>query len=358
MRSSTSNSKRPGPLARGVAAFGLAFALLSAGGFLAGRFYPSLGWQGSLPPVPPNDRYVITEAYSDSATDLYTLYYNIGSAMDAARKADILIVGNSKPFFAFRNPALLEFSRRTSWKVFNLAMPCGSDLNSARALIERFHLRPQVLIVAENHFFNPVVSPYDRDTMAMGPLRARFLVFEENIAWPFRATLHRFFPRFDLGRLFGPEPVVLYRSLQNGCLSMENFSHYPVPVGEKDPVEEKLSAEEFKIAMEFRKQMESQGTRILLTSIPCGTDEADHLDRWVSDPEKRRVIAKAEETYEKADQAAARLGLPCLEPEVKGLFTFDGRHLDGKSAEKFTAVFWGDFLKLSMVKDLRPSSGP
>jgi hypothetical protein len=351
MPSSTSNSKRAGRSWRIGLVFCSAFLGLAVLGLEIGHRYPSSCWRGGLPPFSKEDEYIVSEAYTDRSNDLYSYYYDIGSVMAEVKKAEILIVGDSMPFFAFRNPTLLDFGKRTDLRIYSLAMEYGGGINLAGPLIRRHHLRPRLLIVSGNHFFSSGSNPYDRETVRMGAWRARSMVVQGDISWAFRRWMHPLFPRFSFGKMFGAAPVVLYRSRQNGCLSMENFVHSRVPVSEKSTAQEVLTEEEMSIAMDFKREMEAQGTQILLTSIPYGTDELDRLERWVPDPERRRLIANAVQPYQRIDRAAAQMGLPCLVPSVWGLFTFDGRHLDEESAEKFSTAFLKELMGSNHFKE-------
>jgi hypothetical protein len=301
---------------------------------------PAQCWKADLPPIVTNDPYVILETYTDQAPDLYREYYGIGPAIEKAREADILIVGNSKPYFGFQNHAVQEFEKKTGHRVYNLSIPNGDKLAMTQKLIERHHLRPALLIVNENHFFGPGVSPYTEETLRMGYLQALSRIFEIDSSWFFRSHLHHWLPRLGLGKLFGPIPIVTCRSLYNGCLCMENFEKSLVPVADKRFSEEELTIEEFNNAMAFKKEMEDQGTQMVLTSVPYGTDDVDHLDKWIKDPERRKWIAQAVSGYERIDQMAKKLGLPCITTRDEGLFTFDGIHLDEPSAEKFANSFF------------------
>jgi hypothetical protein len=222
----------------------------------------------------------------------------------------------------------------------------------ARHYIEHFHLSPSVLIINENHFFTSGLSPYGDETIKMGYWQALTRIVEHDISWFLRVQSHQFFPRFGLGKIYGSVPVVEYRSIQTGCLVMENFKEDLVPAAVRDSGEEVLSVEELQTAVKFKKEMEARGIKIILTSVPYGTDEMKDLGRWIKDPEERMLVSGAEEPYEKVDLAAKRLKIPLIEIGSKDLETFDGRHLDEKSGLAFTRLFFDQFLKRPEVKTL------
>ncbi len=350
MRSSISNSKF-NRIRNALIVFGITFAICAVMGLAFQQRHPSEAWKGTLPAVDPNDNYLVMEAYNDQAFDLYQLYYGIGDSIQAAQKADVLILGNSKPFFAFRNEAVKAFTQKTGIRVFNLAGSYGDNLALAKAFIHQYHLSPKILVINENHFFSTALSPYGKETIEMGYWQALVKTMEHHLSWFIRFHLHQVFPRFALGKIYGSTPVVEYRSTRTGCLALENFmqdyAESLVPVAHQRVTEETLTPTELKIALEFKKEMAAQGTQIILTSVPYGTDDMDHLDQWVRDPERRILVAKAEEPYEKVDVTAKTLALPLITVDSTGMVTFDGRHLDEASALRFTHLFFDKFLKSS-----------
>ena len=98
--------------------------------------------------------------------------------------------------------------------------------------------------------------------------------------------------------------------------------------------------------------MADRGIQIILTSVPYGTDDLGRLDQWIKDPEKRILVSNAVEPYERIDHTAQLLGLPLVVPAGAGLFVFDGRHLDEKSASKYAGLFFSEFLQRPEVQAL------
>ena len=78
----------------------------------------------------------------------------------------------------------------------------------------------------------------------------------------------------------------------------------------------------------------------------------DHLEKWIADPERRALVGLAEEPYEKIDEAARQLRLPLIAVNSTGMVTFDGRHLDEKSASQFMKLFFEQFFKRPEVQSL------
>ncbi len=357
MRSSISNSNRHS-IRNAVIAFAVTFFICAGLGLLFHHYFPLESWIGNLPALDKGDGYMVMEADSDQAFDLYAMYYGIENSTREAQKADVLILGNSKPFFAFRNEPVKAFTEKTEIRVFNLSVPYGDGLAMARAFIDRLRLSPSIIVINENHFFGSKFSPYGEETLKMGYCQAFLKVVEHNISWFLRSHLHRLFPRMGLGKIYGADPVVAYRSVQTGCLVSGNFDENPVPVASHGYGQETLSPDEFKNAGRFIQEMKSRGIKIILTSVPYGTDETGRLDRWIKNDEKRMLISKAEEPYQNVEAAARLLGLPLIVVKPDEMETFDGRHLDEKSGLQFARLFFNEFLKRPEVKALLNSRKP
>ena len=231
---------------------------------------------------------MVMEADSDQAFSIFTrCTTELKIPPEKAQKADVLILGNSKPFFAFRNEPVKAFTEKTEIRVFNLSVPYGDGLAMARALLDRLRLSPSIIVINENHFFGSKFFALWRETLKMGYCQAFLKVVEHNISWFLRSHLHRLFPRMGLGKIYGADPVVAYRSVQTGCLVSGNFDENPVPVASHGYGQETLSPDEFKNAGRFIQEMKSRGIKIILTSVPYGTDETGRLDRWIKNDEKK-----------------------------------------------------------------------
>ncbi len=349
MRSFISNSD-PRPLGKAMLAFGLTLLICIVAGLLGTSRFSGEAWNGKMPTPCTDDPYMVMEAFSDEAYDLYSMYYDIGELMKRAKKADVLILGSSHPFFAFRNKAVHKAANKTGIAFLGLCL--GPDWAMDEYLIDHYHLSPSIIIIDENHFFGNIDSGYRDETVQLGYLRAFLKVKESEMTWFLKPILHRIFPRFGLGKIYGSVPVVMYRSVKTGCLDVENFEQNLVPVARHAVGEELLEPYELNNALQFVKDMRERGIQIILTSVPYSTDELNHLDKWVKDPEKRIMISLAEGHYTRVDLTARALGLPLIEVDPDGMFTLDGRHLDEKSGMKFSQLFFDQFLKRPEVQAL------
>src|ERR1700679_2888414 len=73
--------------------FSMAFVIFIALGEIGYSYLPvRSAWHGDIV-EPPNDKYIIAEAYSDHSDAYDMLYYGIGDALQNAKQADILLLG-------------------------------------------------------------------------------------------------------------------------------------------------------------------------------------------------------------------------------------------------------------------------
>jgi hypothetical protein len=347
-----------------LAVFAGAFlVLVLAGGFAAGRMGTGRVWRGEMAPFP--EKGCILNQIDSDHFDVYDeLYYGIGPAVENARKADILLLGNSRVLFAFRAPSVRAFEARTGLRVFNLCFPANDGLVMAWEAIRRNGLRPAVVVVNENQFFNRGISPYGVETLQEGRWGAFSRVAEDRMSWDSQLALHRILPRFGFGNFYPAVPAVTYQSSLDGCLLFENFSRSrrSYPIRETGALDEP-SAGEAELAEKFKAFLESRGARMVLTDIPY---DMETYVREGGAPEGMGALYLAPENlkpFRKAVKLSRETGVPLVEPSLEGLRTLDGSHLTAESAERFARGFFGLFGKLEDVRRLegqgrRPTSAP
>jgi hypothetical protein len=353
MRSSISNFK-PGHSRRRLGSALGAFAVTFALALLAGFFLPTgpdRAWRGENLGIPSDVDYVINETDSDHFDIYDCLYYGIGGAVERARKADVLLLGNSRVLFAFRSAKVEESLAETGVKLFNLCFPANDGMVMAWETLLRHDLRPAVVVVNANDFFTMARSPYGKDTVEEGAWRARLRLWEHRTSWSARLLFHRLFPRFNIGQIYGAAPNVSCQALSNGCLVFENFSRKreAAPIQEKGSTGD-FSPEELKLAGWFKAEMEKRGTKLILISIPYDMESYIRARRGATSREALALTPENLKPFRKADKLARALGVPLVMPDVAGLRTMDGSHLTEESANRFAGDFFKKFLKLYQPK--------
>jgi len=238
-------------------------------------------------------------------------------SIDAVRKADVLFLGNSRTQYAFSTDAVTRFFRDTGIRHYVFGFGMGSYSPVPEMMIEKYGLRPAVLVVNADPFFADIMNPTNEKM-----LKTDFLT-----RWEFTAkrlaqkAQHRIcatgqkgtflFDTFCSGRA-----ETIYREPRTGHWKTDFYrpnKHIPVTYTDflLDRLEETVERAERFIAISGVPR-----ACILLTVSPrTGTPLAF------------------------AQRLAQRLGTPGLFPELDGLVTIDDSHLDDDSAERWSAAF-------------------
>ena len=239
-------------------------------------------------------------------------YFNLEpSALDHAAKADVLVIGNSRLQIALSNDVSADWFKSASAPYYLLGFSYNENMNFTEKLLRRINPRASVLIINVDDFF-------DRRETAAANAILRDPDAQSRYSWKhFSQGLHR--------RICGTVPAlcgkkyVIFRSRENGA-------YYRIP--HEEPVfpqnavsyDRKVDQAEVKDstarAVEFLKEF-GKGRCVILTDTPYpGTNIGD------------------------AAAIAAGVGLPLISPELDGLNTSDGYHLDGPSAERWSKAFF------------------
>jgi len=230
-------------------------------------------------------------------------------AMQGATSAEVLFVGNSRMQFAFSSATTAEWFTKLGARHYLLGFSHSETAVFLAPLVAKFRPRAKVYVINVDRFFDDRVSP------PTGPLlqaQAELARYREKQTWQ---ALHRplcgalpalcgasfaVFRARDTGtwttRGNGPSAM---REVSNGVPSnADRWTDYAA-LGEK-----------------FIAQLPVDRSCVVLTLVPT-------------------VATKRGE----AEAIAARLGMPLVTPEIDGLRTFDGSHLDHESAQRWSAAF-------------------
>ncbi len=321
---STFKSARNGGLLKALALFAVVLAVFYALGQWVTCQKPE--WVNQ-DPLPINSRgwdsFSLFEAYGQININ-NALYYGIGPMIDRARKADVLVLGNSRPMYGFREGLIRNVEKGSGLKFFSLAGP-GDNSPFCRDIIVRNGLYPKFIILNEDDFFNPKLWPFQKETMTGSWWHSWSTTYIEYYQWVADYYVHRFIPEFNLFKADRGKKHFLLCSPENGFLFSENNSggHYPIVYNNNKNALNPLYLD---MARKFVGDMRSRGALVILAFVPNGKND-DFI----------REEARA-------------LGVPCILPKVEGLETFDMIHLTPESAEKFGEAFFEGFFKLPEVK--------
>ena len=126
------------------------------------------------------------------------LYHGIGSSIEHAREADILLIGNSRTQQGFSEAVLLAEGEKLGLRIFNLAVGHVDRINFALDIIRRYDLRPRlVLLNGDQAVFRDTYSPWATRVMQMSSWEARKFFYEHTAAWWVSTRLHHYVPKLD-----------------------------------------------------------------------------------------------------------------------------------------------------------------
>ncbi|MBA2354314.1 MAG: hypothetical protein H0V80_06560 [Acidobacteria bacterium] len=232
------------------------------------------------------------------------------------RRADVLLMGNSRLMFALRGDALREYFNARGMRVFALGFGHEEQHEFPVALMRRHGLRPRLVIANIDNFFGGVTSPWGERVLRDTRFDAWKTEVEAGAGHAVRRTLHRVVPHVpDLWK--GEREFVIYRSQRDGSwFSATDFGHgsrlTPFYRG-RDLVRPDAVA----LARDFKREIETIGARLVFVLMP-GRDVSLTHAQLLSD----------------------EVGVPLVAPEVDGLRTMDGSHLSDDSAEHYARVFF------------------
>jgi hypothetical protein len=287
------------------------------------------GWRGAPSPLSLDfEDNVLEEPFLDQPDFHLMLYHGLGSLAQNAKKADILLLGNSRLEFAVRDDAIRRFEHQTGLRVFNMALESFARYPYALEIIKRYHLHPALVVINEDDYFRDSGwSRWELESRESGVWTSLYQIMDHRLSWAVRAQLHRWIPKFSAWDSAPPEPVYMLRSQKYGAIEFENYSsdHYPLAY-----IPQVLFHREeyLENTSRVKGELKGLGLKFVLMIVPCD--------------DKSKIV----------HDVARLLEVPAILPEVRGLETFDHSHLTQESADRFATAFFNDLLKLKVVQNL------
>lgn len=251
-------------------------------------------------------------------------------ALDNARNADVLVLGNSRLQVALSNDMAADWFKRAAAKYYLLAFSYNEDMVFTDDLLQRMNPRASVYIVNVDDFFERRETAAAKTILHDPDARSRY-------EWKrFSQYLHeRICGAFP--KLCGQKYVIFrsretgayYRTAPDGPVRPQNAVSY-------DPaVDQAVVKDSTALAVDFLKQY-ANGKCVILTNVPYPGTKAGN-----------------------AEAIAAGAGLPLVAPKLEGLNTADGYHLDRPSADRWAKVFFeaaGPEIRSCLEKKAAPHS--
>lgn len=277
-------------------------------------FFP---WIGECNPLGYSSEHYLAYCHSLRYGDYeyYAFWHNTEpEQLDNLSKADVLFLGNSRTQFAFSTQAVSDFFSELNIPYFLFGFGLGGKSEIPEALIQKYQLKPKVLIINADPFFSNEFN----DTFE------RAKVNDDATAWEHKAKI---FLQKQQSRICDPnrrifllsswtcggEVKTLYRSRETGSWVVDYYlPDLGIPVSYDNSFFETID-QTLKIAERFITNSGVPKECIILTVTPS-------------------VYTPLQYAQTLADKA----GIPAYFPELDNLVTIDESHLNKESAERWS----------------------
>ena len=230
-------------------------------------------------------------------------------AQRAAAEADVLIVGNSRLQFAFSGAENAHWFSGPGIRYYLLGFSNSETVAFFGPLLSKIRPHAKVYVINVDRFFDDRVSEPTEQILQGRDILERY---KEKRTWQ---SLHK--------GLCAALPVAcgnavaVYRTRDSGAWQRMGSGRFETKqVSEGQPSNVERWDRYVKLGEKFLAQLPVDRSCVILTIVPT--------------VETKRAEAMA---------IAARLGYDLLAPQIDGLRTFDGSHLDEASAERWSAAF-------------------
>lgn len=254
--------------------------------------------------------------------DHHVIYFGTDDEVAAnLAAAEVLFLGNSRLMFALRPEVLRPFFDGEAVPYYVLGFGFREADRFPLAVIRKFDLRPRLVVVNADGFFNGGLSEWAEAVIRDTPFAARKLQFEAEAAHEARRVLHQIVPNWL--RLFGlpglglRRSFIAYRSRVDGTWEISPWAEATVAFAPPDLEGARLARGEVAAARAFKAELEARGSQLVLTQVPT--------------PEPMPGGGPA--------RFATLLGVPLVTPVVPALTSHDHSHLSAGSAHDWSRAF-------------------
>jgi len=231
-------------------------------------------------------------------------------AQRSAAGAEVLFVGSSRMELAFSGATTAKWFAALAVRYYLLGFSATENTVFAAPLLSRIKPQAKVYVINVDRFFDDRKSPPTEQILSKSDMRKRY---EEKQSWQF---LHKALCT-TLAAICGNRTAI-FRSRETGVWERRGTSMFQAAGVADGPASNVDRWEQYAILGErFLAQLPVDRHCVLLTIVPSS--------------ETRRAEAIA---------IAKALGLDLVAPQLDGLRTFDGSHLDPPSAERWAEAFF------------------
>ncbi len=240
-------------------------------------------------------------------------------AVDAMKQAQVLFLGNSNTQYAFSTSAIDNYFTGKGISHYLLGFGQGAQSPVAEKIIRRHGLQPQVVVANIDPFFSTETNgTFQRVLDQPDTLHTEFKRKKQLQHWQTKvceSEEQRFFNWLCRG-----SNETLYRARSNGHWRTDYYrENLRIPVSQSDLLLDQLDEAEM-AAREFMDDINVPLDCLVLTVTP-----------------------KTDTPVAFAEQLAARMQRPLVNPTVDGLVTIDHSHLDKASASVWSSAFLTEF---------------
>ena len=269
---------------------------------------------------PDGDHYLANDR--SGPVDHHVIYFGIDDeVMDRLRAADVIFVGNSRLLFAMRPDVLRPFFAAEGLRYYVMGFGFGEADRFPLAIIQKFDLRPRVVVVNADGFFGGGLSAWADAVHRDTPFDARKLQMESEVAHRVRALVHQVVPNwlrlFGLPGLGARTSFISYRSRFDGTWQVSPWGEGTQGFADGDLEGPALARGEVAAAQTFKQELDERGTELLLTRVPS----------------PRPLLGAGPARF------ALLLGVPLVLGDVPALTTDDRSHLSEGSAFDWSRAF-------------------
>jgi hypothetical protein len=234
------------------------------------------------------------------------------SALNFARNADVLFLGNSRLQVAFSTATTADWFSAASARYYLLGFSYFENVVFAEDLLRRIRPQAKVYVINVDNFFDRSESPPVKTILHDPEARNRY---EDKRVWQrVHEPICKTFP------VLCGDNFVIFRSRETGTYykyDAEGMANKKItPVSYDESVSQDVVNSNAAVAIDFLSRF-TQAKCVILTTVPF-------VDTKIGN----------------ANAIARALGMRLVIPEnLQGLQTFDGFHLDQPSAERWSQAF-------------------
>ena len=275
------------------------------------------GWSVSVANCPvPGDGQFLAVCNNDHFGDYEHGAYLYGfeqEAIASLTRAEVVVAGDSRTQFGFSTAAVRDYFANHKVPYHLLALGYSSRSPMALAILSRHHVHPKVLIINAQPFFSDVGAPLDVELLDGG--FPEWLGYARK-SW-FQST-HAWFCRW-LPSTCRPPVGGVFRSEATGEWIWQRVLMAPetaVAFGNYSLTEEAIP-DMTRLAAEFVSRLQIDPYCVILTAVPANAADAERVE----------------------GEVAHSIGATAIIPDVAGLMSLDGWHLNAESAERWSSAF-------------------